>query len=94
MADDLLKNDGKHFIDMMEQLAERRMQREEEIHYPSSAYAHRDFHQGHNHPPIDDDDDDYDDEDDDEDYDSQEEDDYEGDDMVGADLHLWISMCL
>jgi hypothetical protein len=28
VADDLLKNDGKHFIDMMEQLAERRMQRE------------------------------------------------------------------
>lgn len=27
VADDLLKNDGKHFIDMMEQLAERRMQR-------------------------------------------------------------------
>ena len=30
VADDLLKNDGKHFIDMMEQLAERRMQREED----------------------------------------------------------------
>jgi len=81
VADDLLKNDGKHFIDMMEQLAERRMQREEDIRYPSSAYAHRDIHQGHNHPPIDDDDDDYDDEDDD-DYDSQEEDDFEGDEMV------------
>ncbi|KAJ9610610.1 Stress response protein nst1 [Cladophialophora chaetospira] len=80
VADDLLKNDGKHFIDMMEQLAERRMQREEDIRYPSSSYAHRDIHQGHNHPPIDDDDD-YDDEEDDEDYDSQEEDDYEGDDM-------------
>lgn len=81
VADDLLKNDGKHFIDMMEQLAERRMQREEDIRYHSSAYAHRDIHQGHNHPPIDDDDDDYDDEDDDE-YDSQEEDDFEGDEMV------------
>ncbi|KIW10614.1 hypothetical protein PV08_11578 [Exophiala spinifera] len=80
VADDLLKNDGKHFIDMMEQLAERRMQREEEIHYPPSSYAHRDYHQGHNHPPIDDDDD-YDDEEDDEDYDSQEEDDFEGDEM-------------
>jgi hypothetical protein len=83
VADDLLKNDGKHFIDMMEQLAERRMQREEEIHYPASSYAHRDIHQGHNHPPIDEDDD-YDDEEDDEDYDSQEEDDYEGDDMVSS----------
>jgi hypothetical protein len=83
VADDLLKNDGKHFIDMMEQLAERRMQREEHIRYPASAYAHRD-HQGHNHPPIDEDDD-YDDEEDDEDYDSQEEDDFEGDEMVSID---------
>lgn len=32
VADDLLKNDGKKFIEMMEQLAERRMQREEEAH--------------------------------------------------------------
>ncbi|KAG0172919.1 Stress response protein nst1 [Apophysomyces sp. BC1021] len=31
VADDLLKNDGKKFLDMMERLAERRMQREEEI---------------------------------------------------------------
>lgn len=83
VADDLLKNDGKHFIDMMEQLAERRMQREEEIRYPSSTLAHRDIHQGHNHPPIDDDDD-YDDEEDDEDYESQEEDDFEGDEMVSV----------
>lgn len=30
VTDDLLKNDGKKFIEMMEQLAERRMQREEE----------------------------------------------------------------
>ncbi|KAG4305231.1 hypothetical protein PORY_001401 [Pneumocystis oryctolagi] len=30
VADDLLKNDGKKFIEMMEQLAERRIQREEE----------------------------------------------------------------
>ncbi|KAK5954141.1 Stress response protein nst1 [Knufia fluminis] len=80
VADDLLKNDGKHFIDMMEQLAERRMQREEEIHYPAPPLAHQSLRQGHNHPPIDDDDD-YDDEEDDEDYDSQEEDDFEGDEM-------------
>ncbi|KAF7729430.1 Stress response protein nst1 [Apophysomyces ossiformis] len=31
VADDLLKNDGKKFLDMMERFAERRMQREEEI---------------------------------------------------------------
>ena len=82
VADDLLKNDGKKFIDMMEQLAERRMQREEEIHYPSTALAHPNVHQGHNHPPLDEEEDDYDDEDD-EDYDSQEEDEYEDDSMVG-----------
>jgi len=57
------------------------MQREEEIRYPSSSLAHRGIHEGHNHPPIDEDDD-YDDEEDDEDYDSQEEDEYEGDEMV------------
>ena len=72
----------------MEQLAERRMQREEDIRYPSTSYAHRDIHQGHNHPPIDDDDD-YDDEEDDEDYDSQDEDEYEGDDMVSAGYYSW-----
>ncbi|ORX61415.1 hypothetical protein DM01DRAFT_316793, partial [Hesseltinella vesiculosa] len=31
VADDLLKNDGKKFIDMMERIAERRMQRNEEV---------------------------------------------------------------
>jgi hypothetical protein len=31
VADDLLKNDGKKFIEMMEQLAERRMAREENV---------------------------------------------------------------
>ena len=30
VADDLLKNDGQKFLEMMEQLADRRMQREEE----------------------------------------------------------------
>ena len=84
VADDLLKNDGKHFIDMMEQLAERRMQREEEIYYPSTALAHQNVHQGHNHPPLDEDDD-YDDDEDDEDYDdSQEDDEFENDEMVKA----------
>lgn len=79
VADDLLKNDGKHFIDMMEQLAERRMQREEDTQYGLAA-AHQSLHAGHGHGPLDDEDD-YDDEDDD-DYDSQEEDDYEDDEMV------------
>ena len=66
---------------MMEQLAERRMAREEEVHYPTAALAHQDSYQGHNHAPSDEEDDGYDDEDD-EDYDSQEEDDFEGDEMV------------
>ncbi|PYI05906.1 hypothetical protein BO78DRAFT_419224 [Aspergillus sclerotiicarbonarius CBS 121057] len=77
VADDLLKNDGKHFIDMMEQLAERRMQREEDTQYGIAA-AHQSLHSGHNHGPLDDDD--YDDEED-EDYDSQEDEDYEEDEM-------------
>jgi hypothetical protein len=78
VADDLLKNDGKHFIDMMEQLAERRMQREEDTQYGIAA-AHQSFH-GHNHGPLDDED--YDDEEDDEDYDSQEEEEFDEDEMV------------
>ncbi|ORZ14637.1 salt tolerance down-regulator-domain-containing protein, partial [Absidia repens] len=32
VADDLLKNDGKKFLDMMERLAERRLQRDDEVH--------------------------------------------------------------
>lgn len=38
VADDLLKNDGKKFIEMMEQLAERRMQREEEAAIEAREY--------------------------------------------------------
>ncbi len=67
----------------MESLAEKRMQREESIHFPSAAVAHQNSHQGHNHPPLDEDDD-YEDEEDDEDYDSQDEDDLEGDEMVNS----------
>jgi hypothetical protein len=78
VADDLLKNDGKHFIDMMEQLAERRMQREEDTQYGIAA-AHQSFH-GHNHGPLDEED--YDDEEEDEDYDSQEEEEFDEDEMV------------
>lgn len=41
VADDLLKNDGKKFIEMMEQLAERRMAREEDAKSHSyGAYGH------------------------------------------------------
>lgn len=67
----------------MESLAEKRMQREETIHFPPAAVAHQTSHQGHNHPPLDEDDD-FDDEEEDEDFDSQDEDDLEGDEMVNA----------
>ena len=84
VADDLLKNDGKHFIDMMEQLAERRMQREEDAQYAATSPAHQSIHAGHNHaPPLDEED--YDDEEED-DYDSQDDEEYEEDEMVG--LHM------
>lgn len=74
VADDLLKNDGKKFIEMMEQLAERRMAREEDAkdHY---AYGHSNGASmtAHNHAPPPDDEE-YDEEDeDDEEYDSGEE---------------------
>ncbi|KAH0542680.1 hypothetical protein FGG08_002913 [Glutinoglossum americanum] len=86
VADDLLKNDGKKFIEMMEQLAERRMQREEEAQYAASGMGHPSMnmaqqhnHAGHNHGPHPDDEDYEDDEDDD--YDSQDDEEYEDDEM-------------
>ena len=39
MADDLLKNNGKNFLDMMERLAERRIQREDILFNQSSNYV-------------------------------------------------------
>lgn len=77
VADDLLKNDGKKFIEMMEQLAERRMAREEDAKDQYSAnYPHPvngGNYPAHSHPPpAEDDGDDYGD-DEEEEYDSQEE---------------------
>ncbi|KAI9692075.1 MAG: Stress response protein nst1 [Bogoriella megaspora] len=80
VADDLLQNDGKKFIEMMEQLAERRMQREEEAQYAASGLSHSsqaNGYPGHSHPLPEDDE--FDDEDEDE-YDSQEE--YEEEDEM------------
>ncbi|KAI9673145.1 MAG: Stress response protein nst1 [Caeruleum heppii] len=86
VAEDLLKNDGKKFIEMMEQLAERRMQREEEAKYAAHGLAHPSMGvpgqhgpPGHNHPPQAEEDDYEDDEEDD--YDSQEEEDYDDDEL-------------
>lgn len=81
VQDDLIKNDGKKFIEMMEQLAERRMQREEEAQYAANGMGHPSM-QGHNHgPPLDDDG--YDDDEDDE-YDSQEYDEDDEEDEMGS----------
>ncbi|KAI8666042.1 Stress response protein NST1 [Fusarium keratoplasticum] len=84
VADDLLKNDGKRFIEMMEQLAERRMAREEDARehfsrgyggHPNGSYSNP-----HNHPPPDDDE--YDDEEDEEeDYDDSQDEEYEDEEV-------------
>lgn len=78
VADDLLKNDGKKFIEMMEQLAERRMARENEAQYRMNQ-GHPNSHHNHGPPPEEDE---YDDEEEEE-YDSVEDEEYdEEDDMV------------
>ncbi|KAL8797947.1 MAG: hypothetical protein Q9182_007093 [Xanthomendoza sp. 2 TL-2023] len=78
VADDLLKNDGKKFIEMMEQLAERRMQREEDAQYAAAAGLSHPAMQSHNHgPPLEDDA--YDEEDDEDSYESGDEEDVEED---------------
>ncbi|KAF2644587.1 hypothetical protein P280DRAFT_465889 [Massarina eburnea CBS 473.64] len=83
VADDLLKNDGKKFIEMMEQLAERRMQREEEAQYHGQGMAYRN-HTAHNHapPPEEDEFDDDDDEDDGYEDGSYEEEDEDEDEAM------------
>ncbi|KAK4159245.1 salt tolerance down-regulator-domain-containing protein [Cladorrhinum sp. PSN259] len=80
VADDLLKNDGRKFIEMMENLAERRMAREIDVREHSErGYGHANgdrYAHDHASPPdeddYEDDEDEYDDEEDGE-YDSQEE---------------------
>ena len=64
---------------MMEQLAERRMARDEEAQFAAAGFRHP---SAHNHgPPLEEDE--YEDEED-EDYASDEDDDYEEDEMVCA----------
>ena len=85
VADDLLKNGGEEFINMMDKLANRRLQREEEARFPQNSLSHQNHH-GHNHPPLEEED--YDDEEDDEeddDYDSQELEE-EPDEVVSSNL--------
>ncbi|KAI1342550.1 salt tolerance down-regulator-domain-containing protein [Xylariaceae sp. FL0016] len=76
VADDLLKNDGKKFIEMMEQLAERRMRRESDDRDYAGDYGHivngNSLANTHTHPPPDDEEE-YDEEEEDEEYESGEE---------------------
>lgn len=83
VADDLIRNDGKKFIEMMEQLAERRMQREEDAQYAAQGLPMQHSHASNLEPDL------YDDEEEDEeeDYDSAEEDEYEEEDVV-CDLEI------
>ncbi|KAL8932263.1 MAG: hypothetical protein Q9211_006421 [Gyalolechia sp. 1 TL-2023] len=82
VADDLLKNDGKKFIEMMEQLAERRMQREEDAQYAAAAGVSHPAVPSHNHGPPVEDDVFYDDDEEDEDsYESGDDEDYEDNEM-------------
>ncbi|KAK7429341.1 Stress response protein nst1 [Neonectria magnoliae] len=83
VADDLLKNDGKRFIEMMEQLAERRMAREEDAReHISRNYGHPNgsYSTPHSHPPPEDDEYD-DDEDEEEDYDDSQDEEYEDEEV-------------
>jgi hypothetical protein len=86
VADDLLKNDGKRFIEMMEQLAERRMAREEDAreHF-SRGYAHPNgsYSAPHNHPPPEDDEFDEEDEEE-EDYEDSQDEEYEEEEVYSS----------
>ncbi|KAI4247872.1 MAG: hypothetical protein LQ352_006069 [Teloschistes flavicans] len=80
VADDLLKNDGKKFIEMMEQLAERRMQREEDAQYAAAAGMPNSAIPAHNHgPPLEEDA--YDEEEDEDSFESGDEEDYDEDEI-------------
>lgn len=62
VADDLLKNDGQKFLEMMEQLAERRLMREEE-----AAASVEEDSEDEDEDDVEDEDDEEDDDDDDDD---------------------------
>jgi hypothetical protein len=92
VADDLLKNDGKKFIEMMEQLAERRMQREQEAEYASAQPSHTYTSNGHELPL---DDEEYDDEEyEDEEYDEDSQDEEEEDETVTRDNSWEVVTCV
>ncbi|KAK1251249.1 hypothetical protein MKX07_005804 [Trichoderma sp. CBMAI-0711] len=85
VADDLLKNDGRRFIEMMEQLAERRMAREEDAreHF-ARGYGHPNgsYSAPHNHPPPEDEEyEDEEEEEEEEDYDDSQDEEYEDEEV-------------
>jgi phosphopantothenoylcysteine synthetase/decarboxylase len=69
VADDLLKNDGQKFLEMMEQLADRRMIREDR----ATASIEDDSEEDEGDDDGDDDDDDDDDDDEEEEEEEEEE---------------------
>ena len=87
MADDLLKNDGKRFIEMMEQLAERRMAREQEAR---ASIEHAQASRPRNEPLEEED---YE-EDDDDDYEEEEEDEYDspGEEVQSSPWRPWVAL--
>lgn len=102
VADDLLKNDGRKFIEMMEQLAERRMKREKDslTQYPVDNHSYPADEATYSHEDPLAAGEEYDDEGS---YDSQEYDeddmDEEEDEMVGGNIELaspahFITDCL
>lgn len=81
VAEDLLQNDGKKFIDMMESLAEKRMRREEEIEALAADYIWEGTEEDYDEDPLTSDEVEYDDEDDEDD----DEDDLDDDDELEDD---------
>lgn len=77
MADDILQNDGRKFIEMMENLAERRLKREQSF---SGHSMNGQYQSLHGSAPLDQEE--YDDEEDEDDYEDSQDDGYE--EQVGS----------
>lgn len=85
VADDLLKNDGKKFLDMMEKLNERKMSKEREVINTFNKHHHHHHHKHRNHSSsstrsldnTDDEEDSQEDEEDEEEEDDEEDEDDE-----------------
>lgn len=87
MADELLRNDGRKFIDMMEKLAERRMRRESQAYAPyDTAHPPMPPPPQHTHPAPHE----YSEE---EDYDDEEGEEYESDEGEFDDEDEMVREC-